>query len=173
MKMSDGGYRPAYNVQLTTAAQGTHIIGVSVSDQGTDYGLLVRAFDEVNRRYAVTPQRGLADGGYYSKADIEALHAKKIELFCPLPNNTKGDPAAPRSDDGPGVAACRQRMTSEQGQAIYRRRFPTERPHAHMRNHGLQQLLVRGVDKVKAVVLWHVHAFNFLQFKRLGWSVTA
>jgi hypothetical protein len=37
-----------------------------------------------------------------------------------------------------------------------------------MRNHGLRRLLVRGVDKVKAVMLWHIHAFNFLQFKRLG-----
>ena len=34
-----------------------------------------------------------------------------------------------------------------------------------MRNHGLRQLLVRGKEKVKAVVLWHVHAFNFLQLK--------
>ena len=59
-------------------------------------------------------------------------------------------------------------MASEQGQAIYKRRFATERPHADMRNRGLQRLLVRGADKVKAVVLWHAHAFNFLQFKRLG-----
>jgi len=172
MKMSDGGYRPAYNLQITTAVQGAHIIEVEVTQQGTDYGLLDPACDEVERRYGVKPRQALVDGGYYSKADIEALHAKKIELFCPLPNNSKADPAAPRRDDGPGVLAWRQRMASERGQAIYKRRFPTERPHAHMRNHGLQQLLVRGVDKVKAVVLWHVHAFNFLQFRRLGWSLT-
>lgn len=172
MKMSDGGYRPAYNLQITTAVQGAHIIEVEVSQQGADYGLLGPACDEVERRYGVRPRQALVDGGYYSKADIEALHVKKIDLFCPLPNNSKADSAAPRSDDGPGVAAWRQRMASERGQAIYKRRFPTERPHAHMRNHGLQQLLVRGVEKVKAVVLWHVHAFNFLQFKRLGWSVS-
>jgi 2-polyprenyl-3-methyl-5-hydroxy-6-metoxy-1,4-benzoquinol methylase len=47
-------------------------------------------------------------------------------------------------------------MATEPAQAIYRRRFATERPHAHMRNHGLRRLLVRGIDKVKAVVLWHV-----------------
>ena len=57
-------------------------------------------------------------------------------------------------------------MASDEAMAIYRRRFATERPHAHMRNHGLRQLLVRGREKVEAVVLWHVHAFNFLQFKR-------
>jgi transposase len=173
MKMSDGGYRPAYNVQITTAAAGAHVISVSVTEQGTDHGLLAPAFDEVERRYDVKPHIGLADGGYCSKADIEALHAKEIELFCPLPSNGKGDPTAPRKGDGPGAIAWRQRMASEQGQAIYKRRFPTERPHAHMRNHGLQQLLVRGADKVKAVMLWHAHAFNFRQFNRLGWRVSA
>ena len=59
-------------------------------------------------------------------------------------------------------------MASEEGMALYRKRFATERPHAHMRNHGLRQVLVRGKEKVRAVVLWHVHAFNFLQFKRLN-----
>ena len=169
MKMGDGGYRPAYNVQITTAAEGAHIIGVSVADQGTDYGLLTPALDEAGRRYGIKPRRALADGGYYSKADIEALHTEEIVLFCPLPKKGKGDPAAPRRGDKAGTIAWRQRMASEQGQAIYKRRFATERPHADMRNRGLQRLQVRGADKVKAVVLWHAHAFNFLQFKRLGW----
>jgi len=170
MKMGDGGYRPAYNVQITTAAEGAHIIGVSVVDQGTDYGLLTPAVAEVRRRYGITPRRALADGGYYSKTDIETLHSEEVELFCPLPRNGKSDPAAPRRGDKAGTIAWRRRMASEQGQATYRHRFATERPHAHMRNRGLQRLLVRGADKVKAVVLWHAHAFNFLQFKRLGWA---
>ena len=139
-----------------------------MTDQGNDYGLLTDAVDEVERRYGVTPDEVLADGGYYSKADIEALHERRIKLFCPLPKRRNVDPALPQRDDGPGTKAWRQRMASDEGQATYRRRFATERPHAHMRNHGLRRLLVRGVDKVKAVMLWHIHAFNFLQFKRLG-----
>jgi transposase len=170
MKMGDGGYRPAYNAQLTTTVEGSHIIGVSVTNSASDRGLLGPAIDDIARRYGVSPQQALADGGFDSKADIERLHAEEIDLFCPLPNNGKGDPAEPRKGDGPGAIAWRQRMAGELGQAIYKRRFATERPHAHMRNHGLQQFLVRGADKVKAVVLWHVHAFNFLQFKRLGWA---
>ena len=169
MKMGDGGYRPAYNVQIMTAAEGAHIIGLSVTNHGTDHGLAKPAADEVERRYGIKPRRALADGGYYSKADIEALHAEKIELFCPFPKTGKGDPATPRRGDKAGTIAWRQRMASEQGRATYKRRFATERPHAHMRNHGLQRLLVKGAEKVKAVVLWHAHAFNFLQFKRLAW----
>jgi transposase len=169
MKMGDGGYRPAYNVQIKTAAEGAHIIGISVTNEGTDHGLVKPAVDEVERRYGIKPRRALADGGYYGKADIEALHAAEIELFCPFPKTGKGDPATPRRGDKAGTIAWRQRMAREQGRATYKRRFATERPHAHMRNHGLQRLLVKGVEKVKAVVLWHVHAFNFLQFKRFAW----
>jgi transposase len=169
MKMADGGFRPAYNVQFKTAAKGSHIIGVSVTNRGSDRGLLVPALEEIEQRYDVTPKRMLGDGGYDGKDDIERLHARGIEVFCPLPNNIKGDPAAPRRGDGPGTRVWRQRMDTPEGKATYRRRFATERPHAHMRNHGLQRLLVRGADKVKAVMLWHAHAFNFLQFKRMGW----
>jgi transposase len=168
MKMGDGSFRAAYNVQLKTTADRAHIVGVSVTDQGNDYGLLTPALNEIGRRYGVKPQQALADGGYFSKADIERLHARKVELFCPLPRSSRGDPSQPKRGDGPGTIAWRQRMATEQAQAFYRRRFATERPHAHMRNHGLRRLLVRGIEKVKAVVLWHVHAFNFMQFKRLG-----
>src|SRR5688500_1578496 len=167
MKMADGSFRPAYNVQFKTAAEGAHIIGVSVTDCGSDHGLLEPALDEIKQRYDVQPTRVLADGGYTSKNDIEKLHALDIELFSPLPKS-KGDPAAPKRGDEAGTVAWRQRMVSEEGMALYRRRFATERPHVHMRNRGLRQLLVRGKEKVEAVVLWHVHAFNFLQFKRFN-----
>jgi transposase len=85
MKMGDGSYRAAYNVQVKTTPDGGHVVGVSVTDHGADYGLLTAALDEIQQRYAVTPQRVLADGGYFSKADIERLHARRVELFCPLP----------------------------------------------------------------------------------------
>lgn len=166
MKMADGSFQPAYNVQFKTAAEGAHIVGVSVTDRGSDRGLLEPALDEIERRYRVRPKRVLADGGYNSKEDIEALHARGIELFSPVPKS-QGDPAAPKRGDKAGTIAWRQRMAGDQGMALYRKRFASERPHAHMRNHGLRQLLVRGKEKVKAVVLWHVHAFNFLQFRRL------
>jgi transposase len=168
MKMGDGSYRPAYNVQLKTTLDGSHIVGVSITEQGNDHGLLVPALEEIEHRYGVRPHRVLADSGYISKADFEALHAQGIETFCPLPRNSRSDPSLPKRGDGCGTLAWRRRMATEQGQSVYRKRFATERPHAHMRNHGLRRLLVRGIEKAKAVVLWHVHAFNFLQFKRLA-----
>lgn len=165
MKMADGSKRPAYNVQFVTAAKGAHIVGVRVTDRGSDHGLLEPAVKEIEQRYGVKPARLLADGGYISKDDIEKVHELRVELFSPLPRS-KGDPAAPKRGDEAGTIAWRRRMASDEAMAIYRKRFATERPHADMRNRGLRQVLVRGREKVEAVVLWHVHAFNFLQFTR-------
>ncbi len=169
MKMGDGSFKPAYNVQFKTTVVGTHVIGVSVTDIGSDRGLLKPAISEIKERYEIAPQQVLADGGYSSHKDMEWLHEQGIPLFCPLPTNTKHDPSQPQPKDGPGTVAWRQRMANPDHQTTYRRRWATERPHAHLRNHGLRQLLVRGVEKVKAVVLLHAVAFNFLQFKRLQW----
>ena len=113
MKMGDGSFRPAYNVQFTTAAEGAHIVGVSVTDCGSDHGLLAPALNEIKQRYDVQPTRMLADGGYTSKEDIEKLHELGIELFSPLPKS-KGDPAAPKRGDEAGTIAWRQRMARDE-----------------------------------------------------------
>ena len=160
MKMADGGFRPAYNVQVKTDVASGFMVGVAVSDRASDRGQLTPAMAEIKQRYDDTPQRVLADGGYDGKDDIERLHQDKIALFCPVSD-------AHNKSDGPGVRALRERMATEEGMALYRKRFATERPHADMRNRGLQRFVVRGKEKVKAVVLWFVHAHNFLRIQTL------
>jgi hypothetical protein len=59
-------------------------------------------------------------------------------------------------------------MSQQENHRIYQQRFGCERPHADMRNRGLQRFLVRGLEKVKAVALWYVAAYNFLQIRRLA-----
>jgi transposase len=164
----DGGLRPAYNVQIRTDVESCTIVSMEVTDRASDRGQLKPAVDHVKACYGRTPTQVLADGGYDSKDDIEKLYSENpdnpIEVFCPLPGSKgkPGDPS-PKRGDGPGVIAWRKRMSSEEGMRIYRKRFATERPHADMRNHGLTRLLVRGIQKVKAVALWYAVAFNFRQ----------
>jgi transposase len=167
MKMGHGGLQPAYNVQFVTTARDAHIIGVRVTNRASDRGQLIPALDEIKRRYGLQPRRVLADRGFDAKKDIEKLHGEQIEVFCPPQGSTDETQPPPQRRDGEGVLAWRRRMATPEGQAIYKGRFATERPHGHMRTHGLHRVLVRGIDKVAAVVLWHVHAFNFLQFRRL------
>jgi transposase len=169
MKMADGGYRPAYNVQIKTDQKSGLIVGVEVTNKASDRGQLLPAVKEIERRYGRKPNRVLADGGYDGKADIEELHQQNIEVFCPVPGS-RGKPvlASPQPGEGVGVRAWRERMSKEESYEVFRQRITCEHAHAHMRNRGLKQFIVRGMKKVEAVMLWHVHAFNFQRGRGLG-----
>ena len=43
-----------------------------------------------------------------------------------------------------------------------------EFPNAVCRNQGLRQFLVRGLNKVRSVALWHALAFNIRRMMSLG-----
>jgi len=179
MAMADGGFRPAYNLQFKTEMTHGFVVGIEATNRAADSGQLGAAVEEIERRYKVRPKRLLADSGYGNKDDIETQHGQGIEVFCPLPR-AKGRlvPAQPnpaeadakpkrKRKEKPGVAAWHERMGQEESVAIYARRITCERPHADVRNRGLYRFLVRGLEKVKAVALWHVTAYNFLQIRRL------
>lgn len=162
MRMPDGGWRPAYNLQVSTDPQSGVMLGLEAIASGSDRGKLGPAAEQARRRYAAAPKRMLADAGYDSKSDIAAREAEGIAIYCPLPANDR-----PRAGEPEGVTLWRARMQSEAGAAVYARRFACERPHADMRNRGLHRFTVRGLRKVKAVALWFVHAHNCLTIARL------
>ena len=168
MKMADGGCRPAYNVQFKTDPSSGCVVGLDVTGKSSDRGQLGVAIDEIAARYGAKPARVLADGGYAAKDDIEAAFERGIEVFSPVPGSGgRPVPAKPQPKEGPGVSAWRERMSLQASFEIFRQRLPCERPHADARNRGLQRFLVRGIAKAKAVALWHVTAYNFLQQQRL------
>lgn len=168
MKMADAGFRPAYNVQVVSAAGTQIVVTLDPVNVGSDRGLIRPALDQVRERLGRRPERHLADGGFGSSQDIEWAHAEKVDIYCP-PTKSKhgGDPYAPREDDGPGVLAWRERMASEAGKTLYRTRSICECIHARWRNWNLIRLPVRGRVKVRAVMLWHALANNILQGDRL------
>jgi transposase/vacuolar-type H+-ATPase subunit H len=169
MKMADGGFRPAYNVQVTSVAGEQIVADVEVSNNGSDRGLMRPALERSRIRNGRLPRRHLADGGYGSAEDIEWAHTEEVEVFCPPTQSKHGtDPYLPRRGDGPGVLAWRARMASEAGNTIYKLRSICECIHARWRNWDLRQLTVRGPEKVRAVVLLHALTNNILQGNRLA-----
>jgi transposase len=169
MKMADGGFRPGYNVQVTSVAGEQIVAGVEVSDNGSDRGLMRPVLERQRTRPGGLPKRHLADGGFGSAEDIEWAHAEGIEVYCPPTQSKHGtDPYLPRRGDGPGVLAWRARMASESGKATYKPRSICECIHARWRNWDLRQLPIRGIDKVRAVVLWYALTNNILQGNRLA-----
>jgi transposase len=170
MKMADGGFRPAYNVQFATDTKSTAIAGVSVDNIGSDMGKMAPMNNLLNENYGKRPRQHLVDGGFVKFGDIEALAKNGVETFAPVPKprDASQDRYAPHPDDSPVVAEWRQRMGGDEAKAIYRQRAASaECANAQARNRGLTQFLVRGLEKVKTSALWYALAHNMVCFWRL------
>jgi transposase len=168
MKMADGGFRPAYNVQVASAAGEQIVVAIDVSNNGSDRGLMRPMLERLQALAGHVPKRHLADGGFCSAEDIEWAHDQGVEVYCPPTQSKHGtDPYLPRRGDGPGILAWRSRMASETGKARYKSRSICECIHGRWRNWNLRQLTVRGRDKARAVVLWYALTNNVLQGRRL------
>jgi hypothetical protein len=169
MKMADGGFRPAYNVQVASVAGEQIVVATQVSNNGSDRGLMRPMLERVRALLGRLPKSHLTDGGFCSGEDIEWAHGQGVDVYCPPIQSKHGtDPYLPRRDDGPGVLVWRARMASAAGQAQYKVRSVCECIHARWRNWDLRQLTVRGIEKVHAVVLWYALTNNVLQGHRLA-----
>jgi transposase/IS5 family transposase len=166
MKMADGGFRPAFNVQLAADTASQLIVGVAVTNAGTDQGQLAPMLEGMQRRYGRTPAAVLADGGYVALEDIRAVgqRAEGCRVYAPPPAApTRAGRPLWRADDAT-IAEWRQRMCTPEAAQIYKERAATiECVNALARNRGLQRFLVRGVERVRAVVLWLALAHNLLR----------
>ena len=69
----------------------------------------------------------------------------------------------PKAGDSAAVADWRQRMASDRGKAIYRRRAEHECINAHARRMGMRQLTIRGKEKARTALLWFALANNMLR----------
>jgi Transposase DDE domain len=170
MKMADGGFRPAYNVQFATDTKSTAIAAVSVDNIGSDMGQMAPMNEALAGHYGERPRQHLVDGGFVKFDDIETLARHGVETFAPVPKprDAGRDPHAPLSGDQPGVAEWRKRMGRDEAKEIYKQRAATaECANAQARNRGLTQFLVRSLEKVKAVALWYALTHNMVCSWRL------
>ena len=171
MKMADGGYRPAYNVQFATDCGSQVIVGVEVLTTGSDMGQLTPMAEQIHARCDAYPKEMLADGGFAAHKDIEAVEQESggmVYAPVPKPKDPQQDRYARHPGDSEAVAAWRARMGSEAGKVIYKDRAATaECVNAQARQRGLVRLLVRGLVKVKAIALWFAIAHNLLCGVRL------
>lgn len=170
MKMPDGGFRPAYNVQLVTDTTGKATVAVDVTNEGTDLRTILPMADQFEQRHRMLPEQWLADGGCVSLEAIEAMDRRGSEVFAPPKQRRSGRASTSvRKTDSRAIENWRARMASDEGQRIYKLRGATaELANALFRSRGLQQFLVRGLEKVKSVVLLHAITNNFQRLWSLG-----
>jgi transposase len=165
MKMADGGYRPAYNVQLATDVDSRTIVGVAVTNLGSDRSSLVPMLAQLRTRTGRVPGAALVDGGCFSRETITDAAAHGVTVYAPLSTRRGGPTAKPKRTDSPALREWRQRMGTTDAQAIYTARAATaEWVNADARTHRtLRAIPLRGLAKVHTWALWIALAHNMIR----------
>jgi transposase len=168
MRMPDGGTRPAYNVQLAADTHSRAVLGVQVSNAGSDAGQDEPLRQAIRQRSQAPLREQLLDGNYVRLEGIRRAAAEGVTLYLPVPKPRQpgADRHQPKRGDAPAVAAWRVRMGTPQAQAIYQQRAATsETINAEVKTYrGLGPLSVRGTAKVRCVALWAALAYNVVHF---------
>lgn len=169
MKMADGGFRPAYNVQLATDVDSQVIVGVGVINRGTDQGEGLAIEEQVEQRTGRHPGAYLVDGGFVDLKDIRTLEGRGVRVYAPPKKREEGRKVTWKSGTTPEVLAWRQRMESEEGQAIYKHRASTaECVNAQAREkYGAQRFNVRGLTKATGIAVLLAITHNLLRWAAL------
>ena len=173
MKMGDGGFRPAFNVQLAVETTTQLIVAVDVLGAGTDAALMRPMYERVCADYERTPETWLVDGGFVNLSGIDALGVNGTRVIAPRPASRKAgtDPGARKRKDTDAVAVWRADMGGDEAKGLYRLRGATvECANAQARRRGLIQFASYGLIKARCEVMWQALAQNLMRSRALGFG---
>jgi transposase len=169
MKMGNGGFRPGYNVQYAVAGSELGgprtIVGVNVTNVGSDMGSMAPMVEQIEERTGERPAVLLADGGHAKAEDVAATRRMGVDVIVPPAETAKSIEKLKAGGADSEVIAWRERMESDEAKQLYRGRAGlAELTNAHQKtHHGITQVLVRGAAKVSCVILLNAICFNLLQ----------
>ena len=145
---SNGGYAAGYNAQLATAANEKIVVGMRLTNEAADVGQLEETLDDVERRLGKKPRQAVADQGYASRANVEAMQRAKVQLVTPPPEVEKQSKAALKSagiDEAFGPAAFVYDESSDAYQCPAGQRLRYQRS-SRKRGRKYRQYQARGSD---------------------------
>lgn len=152
MKMACSGFRPAYNIQFASTNIGKAIVAVTVLNKGNDKNQICEMIQKIEKQHGVIPKKYFVDGGYTGKEELEKVikRYKDCEIHMPVSEKT----SEKKLEESEAERALRKRMETPEGKELYKERAATaEYVNAQSRNKGLQQLLVRGIEKATCVAM--------------------
>jgi len=83
MKLADGSFASAYNVQLSTESKSTIIVAIETVQDANDTNQLAGAIRRIEKQAGRRPANLLADGGYATRSNVEYASRKKVTLYAP------------------------------------------------------------------------------------------
>ncbi len=169
MRMPDGSVHPGWNVQVATAKG--FVVAIDPTDRRNDTGLAPDLVENIRQRCGVVPETLLADATAMTIDDLVTLNATapNLTVYSPTPKEREDISEAgqrnresQRKHEPKVVQQWRERMASDAGKEVYRRRKLTEHAHAKMKNRGFGRMPVHGIAKVRSVCFLHAITHNLM-----------
>jgi hypothetical protein len=167
MKMGDGGFRPALNVQAATAGSELGgprtIVGVAVCNVGSDMGGVTPMLEQIERRTGQLPETLLADANHANHTAIVAAEQRGVNMVVAVPERSRE--TGPKTVLVAEIVDWKKRMQTAEAKALYRARAGLcEWTNAQAAGRfGLRQFLVRGIAKATSVSLLIAITSNLTQ----------
>src|SRR5712671_3454333 len=168
MRCADGAVRASYNVQIAATTDHGFVIAIMATDRRNDSGLVRPMFEASEQRLGRPIKRLLADTGFAQVDDIAALSSRPeapVGVYIHPPRDRADVKPATllvrqkeREREPQTIKDWRQRMATNEAEAITKERGRIERVNAGVKTRGFGTLRVRGLRKVRAIGAWHALA---------------
>lgn len=115
-----------YNAQVVASPEQV-IVAAEITQQSNDSGQLAPMVDEASKALSeagVSEPIGtvLADGGYWNSPQITEVREQGIDVLVPIENKRRTKPRTLGARRGPEAERIEARLSTPEGQALYRRR---------------------------------------------------
>ena len=170
---SRDGFVLGYTAEAAVSEDGL-IVAARVTQAAIDQGSLVPLVQQTEQRCGQRPRKVLADAGFYSNENVEAMEECGVELYVPdavLAREMKQGHAVRGAMrvSHPGLKRMRRRLRSPAGRRLYERRKGLIEPvFGTLKEHrGLRRFYRRGLAGVNVEFLLMALAFNLTRLHRM------
>jgi transposase len=168
-----GQFQLGYTAEIAVS-QDHFIVTERVTQSKADNHALVPLVDAISETCAEVPGCVLADAGFSSQSNLEAMEARGIDAYIPdsnLSSEMKGNVSADQRcpTRNPQFLAMRHKLRTPEGRRRYRDRQGLVEPvFAILKEHrGMRKFQRRGLAKVAVEFTLAALAYNLTRFHRL------
>ncbi|HET9308743.1 MAG TPA: IS1182 family transposase [Candidatus Sulfotelmatobacter sp.] len=168
-----GKFRLGYSGELAVS-EDHFMVAARITQEATDNDSLLPMLAEVERQCRVRPQQVLADSGFYSGSNVEALEAAGIDGYVPdsvlaRELNLGQRVAEPRPVRHRATRRMRRKLRSRAGRRTYGKRKAMIEPVIGVlkEQRGMRQFLRRGLAAVGCEWLLAAISYNLTRCHRL------
>jgi len=149
MKRGSSGFEQCYNAQIAVDETERIIVATGVTQSAADAEQLIPLLDQVEENTGEQAARCLADAGYRSESNLQALESRRIDGYVAMGREKDGAEKVPSATL---AATCRMRrkLATKRGREIYRKRkWIGEPPFSWIKSAmGFDRFHLRGLTKV-------------------------